>query len=274
MDDLLQRDGFGKRQGQIGRDINFTRHAAPGQLGCQQVQRLLHRGGQRHRLRVAGQVRALHQPAQAPHDVGGAAGLLHALGHRGACGVQVGRGIAEQALRRLGAGQQSGQWLVQLVCHARRQLAQGVEPRHLAQPQQLFGAQARLALVPERANRHERNGAAQHPAQHCQPGQLAPGDDALGQHVERLAGRCQRFAKLVAPTARGNAPRLEHQRLSFVFEHHAHRAGFRVHRPLGPGHGGLQVQKQRIADGIAGLHQPVAPGVQISSRKLWAAQLA
>ena len=54
VNDLLQRHGFGKHQRQFGGDIYFADHPAPGQLGCQQVQRLLHRGGQRNRLRVAG----------------------------------------------------------------------------------------------------------------------------------------------------------------------------------------------------------------------------
>ena len=148
VDDLLQGHGLGQHRGQVCGGQHLGHHAALRQLGLQQAQHVLHGGGQCQWLGLARQVGPLHQAAQAAHHGGCAARLLHGAGHGGLCGVEVGRVIGQQALGGLRAGEQRGQRLVQLVRHAGGQFAQRVQPRDLAQAQQLFGPLARHALAP------------------------------------------------------------------------------------------------------------------------------
>ena len=137
--------------GACGAPSKHRRDRALVELRRQQVQGAAHRLLQRHRPGGAGLAGTLDHAAQAAHHVGRTARLLGRLLHRAARGRELGRVLVEQPARRLRVGQHRRQRLVELVRHAGRELAQRVEPRDLAQPQQLLGAPALDALALQRA---------------------------------------------------------------------------------------------------------------------------
>jgi hypothetical protein len=124
---------------------------------------------------------------QPTYHLGRSPGLAGGMAHDLARELQIGRLVrffGQQPLCGLGVGQHGGQRLVQLVGDAGCQLAQGVEARHLAQPQQLFGPLSLGALAPPGL---PAPGGRQHqprPGHHAPPGQGGPSEGELGLHIK------------------------------------------------------------------------------------------
>ena len=70
------------------------------------------------------------------------------------------------------------------MCHSGREFAQGIEPRHLAEPQQFFGTLPRDALAQQGAGPGKHHTGRDRPCGHQAPGQFPPGHDALGHEFE------------------------------------------------------------------------------------------
>ncbi len=207
MHDLIDRDRIRAHHHRIAREPAHG-HAAPVDFGLQQVQGLAHAGSEVERLarrRVGWRFEAAPQTRQ---HLGRAARLRAGAAHGLARGVQRGWLIGQQALRGLCAGQHGGQWLVQLVCQASRELAHGVEPAELAKAQQGLGALACLAQAQRVRQQGQAGQHGQHPRGHAQPGQFAPADPARGHHVKGLAFGGHHLVEVEAPAAIERAARL------------------------------------------------------------------
>ena len=260
--DLLQRARVATHAERLPRHVDARIDAVAAQLGLQHMQGAPRQGRQVDVFQARGLVGLADHVAQAVDHVGHALRVHQGVLHRQLAGQQVRGVLVEHPVGDAGVGEHLRHRLVQVVGHAGGQFSQRVEPRHLAQPQQLVGAPAVGAQAQQRPCGEQQQRHQQRPGGHLAPGQLAPAHLALRHQLERLAGAGQRLVVAELPAGRtlgGDAPDLQHEALARVLQRHAHRARVGGHRPLAPGHHAAHVDLHRVAGGVGGHHQLVAP---------------
>ncbi len=244
------------------RVVDGRRHGTPGHLGRQQVQRAAQHILQRHGpRRPAG--RGARSPAAAgpPRRRPGAPVRPPASSPSARSPVRAAPRPA--AAGRPGcAGQHRGQRLVQFVGHPGRQLAEGVEPRDLPQPQQFLGAAPRDALA--RAARRRR--PARRPWRATMRPSRSRAVRSRGPAVRPPARRpgCPRRAPCGSrnrqPPSATRGARLDHEAPLPAYSS-VTRTGL-VFGSIGQSRQGTargEVDGQRIADRQGADHEPTAP---------------